>query len=86
MGEDERRTARVVGGAERAENRRTGDSQTDSSHCGFAEALEAFISVDNARALVTMGESVKFKEVHKSFVAKFQKRSVQRSESDASPR
>ena len=36
-----------------------------SSKNRLAAALETFISVDNARALVTMGELAQFKEVHK---------------------
>ena len=44
-------------------------SLTASSKNGLPEALATFISVDNARALVTMGELGQFTEVRKSGLA-----------------
>ena len=37
----------------------------EGSNHRITEGLESFISVDNARALVTMGELAQFKDVHK---------------------
>ena len=36
----------------------------EGSNDRITEALESFISVDNARVLVTMGEMTQFKDVH----------------------
>ena len=44
---------------------------TDSRKERPAEALATFTSVDNARALVTMGELARFKEVHKVVLPSF---------------
>ena len=38
----------------------------EGSNHSITEGLESFISVDNARALVTMGELAQFKDVHKN--------------------
>ena len=46
---------------------------TDSSQERLAEPFGTFFSPDNARALVTMGELARFKEVHKVVLSKFEK-------------
>ena len=53
---------------------------TESSEETRADALATFITGDNARALVTMGELAQFKQVHHFVFAKFQQGSVQRND------
>ena len=45
----------------------------ESSKERLAEALATFISVDNTRSLVTMGELAQFSEVHKVVLPSFDK-------------
>ena len=46
---------------------------TESSRRKLAEAQATFISVDNVRALVTLGELDRYKEVHEIVLPKFDK-------------
>ena len=46
---------------------------TDSSKNRFAEGLESFISVDNRRAFVTLGELAQFREVDRIVLPSFSK-------------
>ena len=44
---------------------------TEGSREKLAEALATFISLDNARALVTMGDLGQYQEVHEVVLPKF---------------